>query len=215
MLTPPIYLAEMIRKRPLRALGAAARFAQVRKMSLREALRRGRACVPSRTHLDLPSLTHQKVVDTLVDSARSARADMELAAASGVRLDNPFFDAQVIDAYLALDVEEMPEPAQYKPVLVEAMADVLPASLRRRTTKATTSADHYDGLRRALPQVDALLDGYLADMNLIDVRTVRARLRSHAAGAGDLGPIERIVAFEAWRRALKIVPWQEQARANS
>jgi asparagine synthase (glutamine-hydrolysing) len=108
----------------------------------------------------------------LVNSARSARADVELAAMLGVRLENPFFDAQVIDAYLSLPLEEMPEPARYKPILIEAMRDVLPAALKRRVTKASTTADHYEGVRRSLSAVDALLDGCLADAGLIDVPNI-------------------------------------------
>ncbi|GAB3206081.1 lasso peptide isopeptide bond-forming cyclase [Marinactinospora endophytica] len=211
LVTPSVYFAETIRRHPFRTLGAASRFAQVRRMSLRQALNHGRASTLPRTGLELPSRTHHKIISTLIDSARSARADIELAAAFGVRLDNPFFDAQVIDAYLSMSSEEMPEPARYKPVLVEAMADVLPSALRHRTTKATTTADHYEGLRRSLPQVDALLDGHLAEVGLIDVPAARARMRSLAAGAGDLGPIELVVAFEAWWRALEPVPWKEAA----
>lgn len=215
LLTPPTYFAEMIRRRPFHVLRESTRFAQVRSMSLRQVLFRGRALMLSHTDtdtdtgLELPSLTHHQIVSTLIDSARSARADIELAAAFGVRLDNPFFDSQVIDTYLSMSVEEMPAPAQYKPVLVEAVADVLPAALLRRKTKATTTADHYEGLRRSLSKIDALLDGYLAKEGIIDARVVRARARSLAAGAGDLGPIESIVAFEVWWRALKPLPWKD------
>lgn len=209
LLTPPIHLVEMLERRPLRALGAASRFAQVRRISLRRALEHARSSGPEATGLNLPSRTHQRIVGTLIDGARSARADVELAASLGVRLDNPFFDAQVIDSYLAIPVEEMPEPARYKPILVQAMHDLLPASIRGRTTKATTTADHYEGLRRSLPEVSALLDGYLAQTGLIEVSAARSRLRTFAAGAGDLGPIEPVIAFEAWWRALKPVPWKE------
>jgi asparagine synthase (glutamine-hydrolysing) len=53
------------------------------------------------------------------------------------------------------------------------MADLLPPALLRRTTEATTSADHVEGLRRSLPQVGALVDGHLATVGLIDARTVQ------------------------------------------
>lgn len=209
LLTPPVYFAEMIKRHRLRALRAASRFAQVRRKSMRQVLDRARAVAPVHTGLRLPSITHQKVMSTLIDSARSARADVELAASLGVRLDNPFFDAQVIDTYLAMPLEEMPEPAQYKPLLVEAMSDVLPVSLQGRTTKATTTADHYEGLRRSLAQVSAMLDGHLAAAGLIDVPTIRSRMRALAAGAGDLGPIEPIIAAEAWWHAIKPVAWED------
>lgn len=209
LLTPPVYFAEMIKRHRLRALRAASRFAQVRRKSMWQVLGRARTFVPEHTGLRLPSITHQQIVSTLVDSARSARADVELAASLGVRLDNPFFDAQVIDAYLAMPLEEIPEPARYKPLLVEAMSDVLPISLQARGTKATTTADHYEGLRRSLSQVSAMLDGHLADAGLIDVPTIRSRVRTLASGAGDLGSVEPIIAAEAWCRAMKPVPWED------
>ncbi|MFE9246150.1 albusnodin/ikarugamycin family macrolactam cyclase [Nocardiopsis sp. NPDC006938] len=215
LLTPAVYFREMIGKHPFRTTGAASRFAQARRMSLRQAFAHGHTSSPARTGLDLPSRTHHTMLATLIDSARSARADVELAATCGVRLDNPFFDARVIDAYLSMDVREMPEPARYKPVLKEAMADLLPPALLRRTTKATTSADHFEGLRRALPQVSALVDGHLATVGLIDAQAVQSRLGALAVGAGDLGPIERIVAFEAWWNALRPIPWKESAHAHT
>jgi asparagine synthase (glutamine-hydrolysing) len=212
LLTPAVYFWEMLGTRPLRAVGAASRFAQVRRMSLGKAFDHGRASPPS-TGLNLPSRTHHTVLATLIDSARSARADVELAATCGVRLENPFFDSQVIDAYLSMELREMPGPARYKPVLKEAMADLLPPALLLRTTKATTSADHFEGLRRALPQVGALVDGHLATVGLIDTRRVRGRLDALAVGAGDLGPVERVVAFEAWWKALAPVEWTEVTHA--
>ncbi len=210
LVTPPSHIAELVkRRRLLTAVRAASRFARVRRLSLRQALRHARTPRPGNTGLTLPSRTHHAMVATLVNSARSARADVELAATFGVRLENPFFDAQVIDAYLALPLEELPEPAQYKPILSEAMKDVLPTAVRRRVTKASTTADHYEGIRRSLPEVDALLDGYLATVGLIDLPTTRANLRAVAAGAGDLRAIHLIVAFEAWWRAMSRVPWEE------
>ncbi|WP_460774093.1 albusnodin/ikarugamycin family macrolactam cyclase [Nocardiopsis nanhaiensis] len=214
LLTPAVYFWEMIATRPLRTVGAASRFAQVRCMSLGQAFAHGRTS-PASTGLDLPSRTHHTMLATLIHSARSARADVELAATCGVRLENPFFDSQVIDAYLSMELREMPEPARYKPVLKAAMADLLPPALLRRTTKATTSADHFEGLRRALPQVSALVDGHLATVGLIDARSIQVRLGALAAGAGDLGPVERIVAFEAWWKALAPVEWTEAAHAHS
>ncbi|MEV2276249.1 albusnodin/ikarugamycin family macrolactam cyclase [Nocardiopsis sp. NPDC049922] len=209
LVTRPSYIAEMLQhRRMFTAFTAASRFAQVRRLSLRQALTHARAARPRNTGLVLSSRTHHAALAALIDSARSARADVELAATLGVRLENPFFDAQVIDAYLSLPLEEMPEPARYKPLLIEGMRDVLPAALQRRVTKASTTADHYEGLRRSLAQVDALLDGYLAEVGLLDVPTMRANLRRIAAGAGSLGTVQPIVAFEAWWRAMARTPWE-------
>lgn len=214
LLTPAVHFSEMVSVRPLKTLGAASRFARVRHMSLLQAFGHGRKVPPVGTGLELSSRTHHTMAATLIDSARSARADVELAAAFGVRLDNPFFDAHVIDAYLSMGAREMPEPVRYKPVLKEAMADLLPPALLRRTTKATTSADHYDGLRRALPQITELVDGHLATLGLIDPRAVQGRLGALAVGADDLGPVERIVSFEAWWNALTPVVWRETAHEH-
>ncbi|WND40758.1 albusnodin/ikarugamycin family macrolactam cyclase (plasmid) [Streptomyces sp. BB1-1-1] len=143
------------------------------------------------------------LVDEVREVARTAAADAQLAAASGIELHNPFVDPRVVDAVLRTDVRARPPLHAYKPVLAHAMADVLPETLASRMTKGSFNADHYTGLRANLPELQHLADGRLAALGLIDPAGLRAHLAQAAAGIPmSLAPLEQALAAEAWLRTL-------------
>ncbi|MQS17403.1 albusnodin/ikarugamycin family macrolactam cyclase [Streptomyces kaniharaensis] len=143
------------------------------------------------------------LVDEVREVARTAAADAQLAAASGIELHNPFLDASVVDAVLRTEVRARPPVHSYKPVLARAMASVLPDALASRTTKGSFNADHYTGLRAALPELQRLADGRLAALGLVDPVLLRAHLAQAAAGIPmSLAPLEQALAAEAWLRTL-------------
>ncbi|MFB8038409.1 albusnodin/ikarugamycin family macrolactam cyclase [Streptomyces sp. NPDC056004] len=147
------------------------------------------------------------LVDEVREVARTAAADAQLAAASGIELHNPFLDPRVVDAVLRTDVRARPPVHAYKPVLTRAMADVLPKALVTRTTKGSFNADHYTGLRANLPELQHLADGRLAALGLVDPPQLRAHLAQAAAGIPmSLAPLEQALAAEAWLRALDHAP---------
>lgn len=95
----------------------------------------------------------------MAEVGRSARADVQLAERAGVSLHNPFTDSRVVDAYLSIPLDARPGPAEYKPVLRAAMADLWPDRLTARTTKGNFDADHYGGLRKNLHTLRRLASG--------------------------------------------------------
>ncbi|MFD7339826.1 albusnodin/ikarugamycin family macrolactam cyclase [Streptomyces violascens] len=143
------------------------------------------------------------LVDEIREVARTAAADTQLAAASGIELHNPFLDPRVVDAVLRTEARARPPVHAYKPVLARAMADVLPEALASRTTKGSFNADHYTGLRANLPQLQHLADGRLAALGLVDPAALRGHLAQAAAGIPmSLAPLEQALATEAWLRTL-------------
>lgn len=142
------------------------------------------------------------LVDTVRDTARTAAADAEVAAAAGVDLHAPFLDAHVVDAVLRTPLIYRPPVHAYKPILRRAMAHLLPPALASRTTKDHANADHYAGIRAALPTLLELADGHLAQLGLVDPGRLRSHLRQAAAGiAPALDAIEQALCAEAWLRA--------------
>ncbi|MEE2038764.1 albusnodin/ikarugamycin family macrolactam cyclase [Nocardiopsis sp. CT-R113] len=138
---------------------------------------------------------------------RTAHADAQFAASFGVRLESPFLDRAVLEAALAFRVGDRGSPWSYKPQLTEAMSDLLPEAIARRRTKGGTDADHHLGLRAHLPEVSALLDGWLAGHGLIDPRAVREELRMAASGRDTpWGLLEPVLAAEVWGRAVEAHP---------
>lgn len=143
------------------------------------------------------------LVDEVREVARTAVADAQLAAASGMELHNPFLDASVVDAVLRTELRARPPVHAYKPVLARAMVGVLPDSLASRTTKGSFNADHYTGLRANLKELQHLADGRLAALGLVDPALLGAHLAQAAAGIPmSLAPLEQALAAEAWLRTL-------------
>ncbi|NYH53094.1 asparagine synthase (glutamine-hydrolyzing) [Nocardiopsis arvandica] len=229
LLTPPYYLVELLKRgRIRRALGEAARWAHVRRMSILDAFRTANSRaepdpVPSWVNAKQPvvggedpftleSPTLRALMRTMTQAGRTAHADVQIAEAFGIALHNPYFDSQVIDAYLSVPVDGLPGPARYKPIMAEAMRDLFPERLVRRTTKGDASSDHHHGLRKALPALLDFMDGYLAGEGLVDVAGLRGSMRRVAMGVGDeLAQVESAVATEAWLRAVRsapAIPWE-------
>ncbi|WP_304453086.1 albusnodin/ikarugamycin family macrolactam cyclase [Nocardiopsis sp. YSL2] len=224
LLTPPYYLVELLKRgRIRRALGETARWAHVRRMSILDGFRSANSriepapvpfwvdakqpVVDSADPFSLESPTQRSLMRTMAHAGRTARSDVQIAQAFGVALHNPYFDSQVIDAYLSVPVDGLPGPARYKPIMAEAMRDLFPERLARRTTKGDASSDHHHGLRKALPALLDFADGHLAGEGLVDVAGLRESMRRAAMGVGDeLAQVESAVATEAWLRAVRSAP---------
>ena len=158
----------------------------------------------SMTGLDVTAVVTGGV---MAEVGRSARADVQLAEHHGVALHNPFVDSRVIDTYLSVPLHQRPGPAEYKPILRDALADLLPASLAARRTKGSFSADFYQGLRANLSTVHDLVDGRLAELGLINPAALRHTLSAASAGVPvAFSAVEPAVAAEVWLRAIDAAP---------
>ncbi|GAA4223603.1 hypothetical protein GCM10022254_01060 [Actinomadura meridiana] len=143
----------------------------------------------------------------MVEVGRSARADIQLSEAIGVPLHNPFTDSRVVDAYLSIPLAERPGPADYKPVLREALTNLFPSELAARRTKGDFNPDHYNGMRANLTELHALADGRLASSGLVDRTKLQRTLTMTAAGLPvPFSTVEPAVAAEAWLRSLDNTP---------
>jgi len=143
----------------------------------------------------------------MAEVGRTARADVQLAEFAGVALHNPFTDSRVIDTYLSVPLAARPGPADYKPILADALADLFPAELAARTTKGDFNPDHYGGMRANLTELHALAGGRLAALGLVDPATFRRSLSMTAAGLPvPFSTVEPAVAAEVWLRAVDAAP---------
>jgi asparagine synthase (glutamine-hydrolysing) len=98
-------------------------------------------------------------------------------------------------------------PTAYKPLLSEALADLLPSVVAHRRTKGDSTSDHICGLRANLPQILQLADGHLASADLIDPGQLRALLNQAAAGLPmSAAAVEPAVTAEVWLRSLTRTP---------
>jgi asparagine synthase (glutamine-hydrolysing) len=162
--------------------------------------------------------TTQVIAEVMASVGRTARADVQLAEAHGIVLHNPFIDSRVIDSYLAVPLDVRPGPAQFKPILRDAMRDLFPPSLIARTTKGTFTSDYYGGIRANLATLLVMADGQLADAGLVDPASLRQTLTQAAAGVPvSFSTIQPVIATEVWMRALKAaapVAWEPTANSQ-
>ena len=64
---------------------------------------------------------------------------------------SPYLDDVVVSTVLRVDGTEMCDPYRFKPLLADAMRDVVPSEILTRRTKSESSADAFAGLKVTRP----------------------------------------------------------------
>lgn len=124
-------------------------------------------------------------------------------ARAGLPLAAPFLDNRVVEACLAVRLHERTTPWRFKPLIVEAMRDLVPAAVLQRTTKGNFSADGHTGLRRARAHLADLLDDpVLARLGLVDADALRKICLGLYPYTLPMLALDRTLACEAWLRSL-------------
>jgi asparagine synthase (glutamine-hydrolysing) len=126
-----------------------------------------------------------------------------MMARAGLPLAAPFLDDRVVEACLAVRLHERTTPWRFKPMIAEAMRDLVPATLLQRTTKGDFSVDWHAGLRRARTHLATLLDDpILGRLGLVDVDTLRKVCLGLYPYTLEPVALDRTLACEAWLRTL-------------
>ncbi|GAA3047460.1 hypothetical protein GCM10020000_29500 [Streptomyces olivoverticillatus] len=128
------------------------------------------------------------LIASIRGAARPAYADCQLAEELGIELHNPYFDGAILDAVLSVPSWDRFAVHRYKPVLIDAVGDLLPELHRRRVTKGVFAEDFHQGVRVNLQRLLTLADGRLAAMGLINPGPLRAALQAAALGAKTVWP---------------------------
>jgi asparagine synthase (glutamine-hydrolysing) len=123
-------------------------------------------------------------------------------ATAGLRLELPYLDDRIIETALAVRAHERRTPWRYKPLLVEAMRDILPEAIAARTTKGEFSEDLRIGWRRHLPDILTLVaDSALAAHGLINPDLLRRELLRPQVDNATVFALEDLLGLETWLRA--------------
>jgi asparagine synthase (glutamine-hydrolysing) len=134
-------------------------------------------------------------------------------ATTGPRLELPYLDDRVIETALAVRLDERITPWRLKPLLIDAMHDVLPAPIAARTTKGEFGEDVRVGLRRHLPDILAVFaDSTLATHGLIDTDRLRRALLAPHVDWTAMFAMEDLLGCETWLRAVHAPPIPPLAR---
>jgi len=136
--------------------------------------------------------------------SRITRQLDQMASRIGVTLGAPYHDDRVIEAGLAVRPQERITPWRYKPLILEAMAGVVPNESLTRQTKANGSSDVDPGLRRHRGELLALWeDSRLARLGLIDADAIRETCTRPLPPELQFGGLDQTVACEVWLRSLE------------
>ena len=136
--------------------------------------------------------------------SRITRQLDQMASRIGVTLGAPYHDDRVIEAGLAVRPQERITPWRYKPLILEAMAGVVPNESLTRQTKANGSSDVDPGLRRHRGELLTLWeDSRLARLGLIDADAIREICTRPLPPELQFGGLDQTVACEVWLRSLE------------
>jgi asparagine synthase (glutamine-hydrolysing) len=125
-----------------------------------------------------------------------------LAAPQGIVAAHPFRDLRVMSYGLGIRSRVRPAPGLQKPILAEAMRDVLPDSIRQRRSKTHYNSVYYVGLARNRPYLEALVRASKVDeLGLFDKECL---LRCLTQAALCIGSPDGAVSLD---NSLSIVKW--------
>ncbi|MEW1615156.1 MULTISPECIES: asparagine synthase-related protein [unclassified Streptomyces] len=140
-------------------------------------------------------------IDAVRMGARHFQAMEDIGMTIGLPVAAPFYDDRVLEATLAVRLEERISPWRYKPLLVEAMRGVVPDALLARTTKDHMSSDEHQGLREHAPELADLWTGSrLAERGLTDARRLLRLAAEPFSPVLVEHSISSTVAGETWLR---------------
>ncbi|MEU7133703.1 asparagine synthase-related protein [Streptomyces sp. NPDC046261] len=140
-------------------------------------------------------------LSSLYAGAQITRGFQQIAAADGVRVSAPFFDDQVLDAALSVEISQRYDPGRYKPLLVEAMRGIVPDATLGRTTKSSTPANAVLGSRKHRDQLVGLAqDSELAGLGIADPEELRRVCYGPIEVETFSQRLEPTIACEIWLR---------------
>jgi asparagine synthase (glutamine-hydrolysing) len=116
-----------------------------------------------------------------------------LASPGGMVITHPFLDPRVVRFGLGIQAHLPPQPGRLKPVLAEAMRDVLPAAILQRRSKGHFNEIYYLGLSRNLPALEDLIRKSPCDeLGLVDRDSLIDGVRRAALGGSGVRPLRHL-----------------------
>jgi asparagine synthase (glutamine-hydrolysing) len=147
---------------------------------------------------------HHELLSMMRLNGHINRRASQVTSRFGVSYEAPYIDDRVIEAVMAIRLEDRTSLTEYKPVLKRAMRGIVPDEILTRRSKGDYSPHLYSGIRRHQQRILDELgpDSHLARLGLIDPDAVRRTLASVHPDARTLAPADPTLACEAWLRTL-------------
>ncbi|HYV36203.1 MAG TPA: asparagine synthase-related protein [Gemmataceae bacterium] len=109
-----------------------------------------------------------------------------LGVPRGLLTTHPYLDQRLVRFGLGIQKTCWPEPGKQKPILAEAMRDVLPEEIRTRKGKGHFNEVYFQGLARNMPVLERVVQtSPVEDMDILDKPTLLNCLHQAALGIGN------------------------------
>lgn len=142
-------------------------------------------------------------VEAIQNGGSAMRYMAALMAEHGMDYAAPCLDDTVIDAALAVRLDQRAAPGRFKPLLAEAMRGLVPEDLLGRATKGEYSEDIFDGIgRHRATLLELFDDSLLARRGLINPAIARGAIRTDHTFIQPLMALEPTLGCEVWLRVL-------------
>jgi asparagine synthase (glutamine-hydrolysing) len=116
-----------------------------------------------------------------------------LATPRGMAITHPFLDARVLRLGLGIQMRFTPLPGRLKPILVEAMRDILPDVIRNRRSKGHFNEVYYLGLSRNLAGLESMIhQAPCDDLGMLDKNQLIEGLHKAALGGAGARPLQHL-----------------------
>jgi asparagine synthase (glutamine-hydrolysing) len=134
----------------------------------------------------------------------SCRILQQIADGYGVNLDFPYLESQIINTSLNTSIDQKFSPFNYKPLLQNALKDVLPHDVLKTSNSGDYTFDYIDGLQKNINDIRDFFDSsILHGMNIIDDEKIKVCLDRFSIGIlDDLRNFNNTMGTEIWLRTL-------------
>jgi hypothetical protein len=117
-----------------------------------------------------PNPSIHSVWTSLFSTAAVARSTQQLGERLGLKIQFPYLNQSIVQTCFGVRSYERDHPRAFKPLLKQALADVLPETLLQRASKGNYTPDLYYGFQQNYEEIcDLFRDSMLEKCGIIDL----------------------------------------------
>jgi asparagine synthase (glutamine-hydrolysing) len=146
-----------------------------------------------------PCRGQHDATESIINAGRVTRLTGQTYGLEGIQAEFPFFDDTVIDAALSVRPEDKADPYSFKPLIRQAMRDLVPSEVMGRSTKADVSREVYAGMRESREDLlDIASSSILNASSLIDSNRLQEAILAPPNPNEHPTMLNETLATQAW-----------------
>jgi asparagine synthase (glutamine-hydrolysing) len=142
---------------------------------------------------------------SLFHTSSVARLTQQLGESLDVKIQFPYLDQSIVQTCFRVNSHDRSHPKRFKPLLKEALKDILPIVLLNRTSKGNYTPDLFHGFQQHYHEIhDLFCDSILAKSGIIDLRSFYQEMEKMRTGIDvKLWELNMTIAMELWLQQVK------------